>query len=64
MTAAVSAAPRMAFSVFEVADQLGVHHFTIRRAVKAGKLRAFYVGRQLRISAQALSEYTGEDQID
>ena len=46
-----------AFSLKEVASILGVHPETIRRAVKAGKLKAAKIGKDYRISKPELERY-------
>ena len=46
-----------AFSLKEVADILGVHPETIRRAVKAGKLKAAKIGKDYRIAKSELERY-------
>ena len=46
-----------AFSLKEVASILGVHPETIRRAVKAGKLKAAKIGKDYRIAKHELERY-------
>jgi excisionase family DNA binding protein len=46
-----------AFSLKEVADILGVHPETIRRAVKAGKLKAAKIGKDYRIAKSELERF-------
>ncbi len=46
-----------AFSLKEVASILGVHPETIRRAVKAGKLKAAKMGKDYRIAKSELERY-------
>jgi excisionase family DNA binding protein len=46
-----------AFSLKEVASILGVHPETIRRAVKAGKLKAAKIGKDYRIAKPELERY-------
>ena len=46
-----------AFSLKEVADILGVHPETIRRAVKAGKLKAAKIGKDYRIGKIELERF-------
>jgi excisionase family DNA binding protein len=46
-----------AFSLKEVADILGVHPETIRRAVKAGKLKAAKIGKDYRIAKTEVDRY-------
>ena len=44
----------------EVASRLGVHVKTARRFVREGRLKAYRVGRQYRVSARDLASMTGE----
>lgn len=44
-------------SIPKVAAQLGVHHDTIRRAIKQGKLRAHKVGTTIRVLPESVDEY-------
>jgi len=44
----------MFYTVREVAELLKVSQATIRRLIKAGKLEAYRVGKQLRIPAEAV----------
>jgi excisionase family DNA binding protein len=46
-----------AFSLKEVASILGVHPETIRRAVKAGKLKAAKIGKDYRIAKPELERF-------
>ncbi len=46
-----------AFSLKEVASILGVHPETIRRAVKAGKLKAAKIGKDYRIAKTELDRF-------
>lgn len=50
-------------SLEEVAKLLGVSERTIRREVKAGKLRAFRVGSQLRFRPESVDEYMKNQEI-
>lgn len=45
------------YTIKEAADLLKVHPETLRRAIKAGKLKAALFGRDFRISRQDLSEF-------
>lgn len=49
-------------TVQEVADKLRVKAFTVRRAIRSGKLKAARIGGQsgYRISPQAVKEYMEE----
>lgn len=47
------------FTIQEVADKLKVDHKVIRQAIRQGDLKAFRVGRQWRITAEALQDFTG-----
>lgn len=42
------------FSIYEAADVLCVHERTIRNHIKSGDLKAGKIGRQWRISREAL----------
>jgi len=57
----------MFYTVQETAKLLKVSQATIRRLIKMGKLQAFYVGRQLRITEEALKslllEYKPREQV-
>lgn len=44
------------YSIYEAADVLGVHERTIRNHIKNGSLKAGKIGRQWRISREALLE--------
>ncbi len=46
------------WSVSEVAAQLRVHRHTIYRAIKSGKLKAQHIGAVIRISNEALADFT------
>lgn len=45
------------YTIDEVADILRVHRRTIRNAMDRGELEAFIVGREYRITADALKRY-------
>lgn len=47
------------YSVDEVAELLGLHVKTVRGYVRDGKLRATRIGKQYRIAAGDLEEFTG-----
>lgn len=44
-------------SIVKVAEQLGVHPDTVRRAVKTGRLKAHRVGTQIRILPESVNAY-------
>ena len=46
-----------AFSLKEVADILNVHSETVRRLIKAGKLKAAKIGKDYRIAKSELERY-------
>ncbi len=46
------------FTVEEVATQLRVHKLTVYRAIKSGKLEAQRVGKLIRITDEALADFT------
>lgn len=46
-------------SVDQVAAQLGLHVRTVRRYVRHGRLRAVRIGKQYRVSREALDALTG-----
>ena len=48
-------------TVNDVAERLQVHPITIRRHIKAGKLRSVRIGRSVRIREADLEEYLGAD---
>jgi excisionase family DNA binding protein len=45
------------FSLLEVALHLSVSEMTIRRAVKAGRLKATIIGRKYRVSQEAINAF-------
>jgi excisionase family DNA binding protein len=45
------------YTVKEVAALLKVSERTVKREIKAGKLRVFYVGRSPRFTSDAIEEY-------
>jgi len=47
-------------TVNEVAERLRVHPITVRRHIKAGKLRAVRVGRAVRVRESDVEEFMGE----
>ena len=48
--------PRLALSYREVADLLGVHPLTVRRAVELGQLPVVEIGRRRLVPKRALDE--------
>jgi excisionase family DNA binding protein len=44
-------------SIRQTAERLGVHPNTVYRLIKAGKLKAFNVGQQLRVDPDALEAF-------
>lgn len=46
------------FSVIEVAKQLKVHPITVRRYIREGKLTALKAGGSIRVSSEALADFT------
>jgi excisionase family DNA binding protein len=48
---------RQYWTILETALKLGVSDKTVRRHIKAGKLKAFMAGREYRISSQAIRDY-------
>ena len=45
---------KLYYTIYEVAEIYGVHHNTIRRLLKSGKLQGEQIGRQWRISKTVL----------
>ena len=54
---------RIAYSVKEVAEQLGVHQSKIYRMVKSGDLYSIRVMNSIRIPKRTIEELIGEIQI-
>jgi excisionase family DNA binding protein len=50
-------------SIDQVAEQLGLHVRTVRRYVRDGRLRAARIGKQYRVSREALDALTGETNV-
>ena len=50
---------RLAYSLAEVAQQLGVSKRVIEGEINQGRLKAIRVGRSLRVTQRALDKYTG-----
>jgi putative molybdopterin biosynthesis protein len=51
------------YTLEQLAKMLGVSQRTIMREVKAGKLRAFKVGRALRFTSEAVQEYIQRQEV-
>jgi excisionase family DNA binding protein len=51
---------RLLYSVEDVAELLGLHVKTVRGYVRDGRLKAVRIGRQYRIAAEDLEEFTGQ----
>ena len=49
---------RISYTVKEVARMLGVAEVTVRREIERGNLPHIRIGRAVRITATALTEYT------
>jgi excisionase family DNA binding protein len=57
-------APALGYSPRELADALGMHIQTIRRAYSSGKLQATRVGRtSIRITMEAVKKWMGEGNL-
>jgi excisionase family DNA binding protein len=48
------------FSLEQVADRLGLHVRTVRNYVRTGRLNAVRIGKQYRVSREALEAITGQ----
>ena len=48
--------PDAVYTKNETADALGVHWMTVHRLIQSGKLRASYIGRNVRIRGAAILE--------
>ena len=46
------------YTAEEVAEQLRVHRYTIYRAIRSGQLEALRVGREIRVTPDALQTFT------
>src|SRR5215203_3836943 len=46
------------FTVEQAAKALKVHHITVRRYIKEGKLKALRAGGNVRLSAEAIKSFT------
>lgn len=51
--------PKYAFSVFEVAELLGVNHKTIREQITAGRIHVTRLGRVIRIPRAEVTRLLG-----
>ena len=45
------------YTVTDLAKLFGINHVTVRNLIKRGDIRAMKIGRSLRVSEAALSEY-------
>lgn len=45
------------YTIQEVADKLGYHHNTIRKAIKSGKLKAIKMKKEWRITETSLKDF-------
>ena len=52
------------YSIAEVAIALGISVSTVRRMIRSGRLSAFRIGRQWRISLASLQAFTGASLVD
>lgn len=48
------------FSLEQIASQLGLHVRTVRGYVREGKLKAFRIGKQYRVTGEDLQAFTGQ----
>ncbi|MET9019240.1 helix-turn-helix domain-containing protein [Actinopolymorpha sp. NPDC004070] len=53
--------PRRGFSVAEVAEMFGASQMTVRRAIKAGQLRAFRLRGRVVVPAEAVEAMKNSD---
>jgi excisionase family DNA binding protein len=51
--------PQELYSVEQVAERLGLHVRTVRNYVRSGRLKAVRIGKQYRITREALEALTG-----
>jgi excisionase family DNA binding protein len=58
---AIEPAEDRLLTVNEVAERLRLHPITVRRHIKAGRLRAVRVGRAVRVSEAELRRFSGGD---
>lgn len=47
------------YTIYQVADLFKVHHTTIRRAIKQGRLKAFKIGTKWLIKAEDIEKIGG-----
>jgi len=52
--------PQELYSVYQIADLLGLHVKTVRGYVREGKLKATRIGKQYRIAREDLEALTGQ----
>jgi excisionase family DNA binding protein len=55
---------RLAFSAAEAAEAMGVDRGTVYAWIKAGQLRVFHAGRNMRISRAALEEFIAARELE
>lgn len=55
--------PTGMLSVYEVSERVGLSHWSVRRAIAAGELRAFKLRGQVRVSAAALDEWLATSEV-
>jgi len=51
------------YTIYEVADILGLHHKTIRGFISDGKLNAIKIGKQWRITKADLDNFMGKENL-
>jgi excisionase family DNA binding protein len=57
-------APSILIPIPETAERLGhVAELTVRRLIKAGKLRAVHVGRRVMVREQDLEKYLDDNEV-
>ncbi len=52
----------MAFTVAELAQHWNCHPKTVWRLIRVGRLRAFRVGREWRVTASCVKQYEAQSQ--
>jgi len=48
---------RLTMTVVEAAEEIGVHHLTLRKAIARGEIRAVRVGRRVLITKAELDRF-------
>lgn len=51
--------PRLTFNVYEVAEQLGISHWTVRRAIEKGEIDSVRIGGRRLVPARELQRVAG-----